>query len=113
MKFQILDTEGNALSMGELDKEAAEFFGVPYSEKKYAKPNPIATDWYNLIGYTIANSSYKGRLSWDDVVGHILRTVAFATDSFDELHNCIMAYKPHIELCYYWKAKGYTPVYVP
>lgn len=110
MKFQILDTEGNALSMGELDKEAAEFFGVPYSEKKYAKPNPIATDWYNLIGYTIANSSYKGRLSWDDVVGHILRTVAFATDSFDELHNCIMAYKPHIELCYHWKSKGYTPV---
>ena len=34
MKFQILDTEGNALSMGELDKEAAEFFGVSYNEKK-------------------------------------------------------------------------------
>lgn len=110
MKFQILDAEGNALSMGKLDKEAAEFFGVPYSEKKYAKPNPRATDWYNLIGYTIANFPYKGRLSWDDVVGRLLCTAAFATDSFDELHNCIIAYKPHIELCYHWKSKGYIPV---
>ena len=110
MKFQISNTEGNPLSMGELDKEAAEFFGVSYDEKQYAKPNPRVMDWYNLIGYTIAYSPYKGRLSWDDVVGHILRTVAFATDSFDELHNCIIAYKPHIELCYHWKTKGYTPV---
>lgn len=38
MKFQILDTQGTPLSMGELDKEAAEFFGVPYNEKRYASP---------------------------------------------------------------------------
>lgn len=110
MKFQILDTEGNALSMGELDKEAAEFFGVSYNEEQYAKPNPIATDWYNLIGYVITNSPYKGRFPWTEIVGHILHIVAFATDSFDELHNCIIAYKPHIELCYHWQAKGYIPV---
>ncbi len=110
MKFQILDAEGNPLSMGELNKEATEFFGVQYNEKQYAKPSPRSTDWYNMIGYIIANYRYKGNLVWSDLVGQILCIAAFATDSFDELHNCIIAYKPHIELCYHWKSKGYTPV---
>ena len=110
MKFQILDTKGNPLSMEELDKEAAEFFGVQYNEKQYAKPSPRSTAWYNMIGYNIANYRYNGNLVWSDLVGQILCIAAFATDSFDELHNCIIAYKPHIELCYHWKEKGYTPV---
>ena len=38
--FQILNTNGQALTMKELDKEAAEFWGKEVDPKYYANPFP-------------------------------------------------------------------------
>lgn len=38
--FQILDKEGNPVNMGELDKEAAAFWGKEVDPKHYAVPGP-------------------------------------------------------------------------
>ena len=110
MKFQIINKEGNPLSMEELDKDAAEFFGVQYNEHQYAKPNPRSEDWCNVIGYIIVTYPRKGDLTWEGLISRISFISAFAAHSSDEYHRYIMGYKPHIELCYHWKTKGYTPV---
>lgn len=39
-KFQILDKNANALTIAELDKEAAEFWGKEIDPKHYANPFP-------------------------------------------------------------------------
>lgn len=109
MKFQILDTEGNALSMSELDKEAAEFFGVSYDEERYAIPSPSYASWHDIIGYNIA-SSEKGMLPWNDIIGRILKFCTISTSTMEHLEWSIKVFKPYISLCYHWKAKGYTPV---
>lgn len=108
MKFQILDTKGNTLSMEKLDKEAAEFFGVPYEEIQYTRPQTNCPNWYSMLCYTIVNAPCKGVLSWSDVIKQILHINVIIANSFDELNKSIMTYKPYIELYYYWKTKGYV-----
>lgn len=107
MKFQILDTEGHPLSMGELDKEAAEFFGVPYDEERYASPTLIS--WFEVVGYNIARSK-KEILSWNDIIAQILQICTICTSTMEHLERSIEGYRPFISLCYHWKSKGYTPV---
>lgn len=109
MKFQILNEEGNALSMGELDKEAAEFFGVPYDEERYASPAATLISWYDVVGHNIARSK-KEMLSWSDIVAQILQICTICTSTMEHLERSIEAYRPFISLCYYWKSKGYTPI---
>ena len=109
MKFQILDAQGTPLSMGELDKEAAEFFGVPYNEKRYASPPSTPVNWHDVIGYNIA-SSEEGMLPWYDIIGRILRVCTIGTSTMGHLDCSIKVFRPYISLCYHWKSKGYTPV---
>ena len=76
--FQILNANGQALTMAELDKEAAEFWGKEIDPKNYANPFPDkvadegasfaermkidrdnalnnAQNWFDIIGRAIAN----------------------------------------------------------
>ena len=78
--FQILNANGQALTMKELDKEAAEFWGKKVDPKHYANPFPDkvadegasfaermkierdnalnnCSNWFDIIGWNIANQS--------------------------------------------------------
>ena len=109
MKFQVLNEEGNALSMGELDKEAAEFFGVSYDEERYAIPSPSYASWYDVIGYNIT-SLEKGMWQWNDIINQFLNIWSFNTSSVEQLERIIKVFEPYLSLCYHWKSKGYIPV---
>ena len=80
-EFQILDKEGKALSMRQLDNEAAAFWGKEVDPKWYATP-PVDTtgmsevqkiradmagNWFDKIGWHIATvREYSG--GWKDVI---------------------------------------------
>ena len=89
-KFQILDKDAKALTMAELDKEAAEFWGKEVHPKHYANPFPdkkISEDasyseavqierenawnnnfnWFDIIGWNIANQG-NYTYGWQNVV---------------------------------------------
>lgn len=111
MAFQILDKNNNALTMGELDKEAAAFWGVELDSKHNVSPKgrEWPADWYNFIGLTISqmlNSKYQ----WFEVIGALCGTAAIGENTFDRILSSIEYYKPYIELCLHWQSKGYTPV---
>lgn len=88
--FQILNKDGKALTMGELDKEAAEFWGKEVHPKHYANPFPdkVASEgasfaekmriehenarnntcsWFYVIGWNIANQGTY-TYGWQNVV---------------------------------------------
>lgn len=77
-RFQILDKEGNAIPLSQLDKEAAEFWNKKYHKKWYANPSPEGTsvfeevgNWYDIIGWAIANK--RGSVSsWYNVVVYLI-----------------------------------------
>ena len=102
MKFQILDAEGNPLSMEELDKEAAEFFGVPYNKERYISPPSTFVSWHDIVGYNIA-SSERGMLQWNDIIGRILNVCTISTFTMEHLDRSIKVFRPYISLCYHWK----------
>lgn len=96
--FRILDANGTALSIKQLDVEAAEFWNKPVHEKYYANPTqpiPITDDmsddeqicidienacretisWYDSVGWTIANQgNYTS--GWPNVA-HTLMATSF------------------------------------
>ena len=88
--FQILDKDCKALTMTELDKEAAEFWGKEVNPKYYANPFPIkkasegasysevmhierenaqnnGSNWFDIIGWNIANQGNYTH-GWRNVV---------------------------------------------
>ena len=88
--FQILDKDGKALTMAELDKEAAEFWGKEVHPKHYANPFPEkvadkeaslsekiqiesknalnnASNWFDVIGWNISNQG-NYTIGWQNVV---------------------------------------------
>ena len=89
-KFQILNKEGKAITMAELDKEAAEFWGKevhpkhyanPFPDKKISKDTPYSeavrierenamnnvSNWFDVIGWNIANQGTY-TYGWHNVV---------------------------------------------
>ena len=89
-KFEILNKEGKAITMAELDKEAAEFWGKevhpkhyanPFPDKKISKDTPYSeavrierenamnnvSNWFDVIGWNIANQGTY-TYGWHNVV---------------------------------------------
>lgn len=110
MQFQI-HKNGKPLTMGELDKSAAAFWKIEIDPEEYVAPKGFSwpMTWFNFIGKSIAMMP-EGTHNWSEVIGNICCLAAIGEKSFDALQRYIKAYKPFIELCYYWKSLGYVPV---
>lgn len=92
-KFQILNQDGVALTMSQLDAEAAAFWGKEVHPKNYANPFPVvqpksdslmdrieaeqtnvrnsSLNWYDIVGYTIANQG-NYTTGWNNVINSLL-----------------------------------------
>ena len=109
-KFEILNKEGKAITMAELDKEAAEFWGKEVHPKHYANPFPdkIADErasfaermkierenawnnnfnWFDIIGWNIANQGTY-TYGWQNVV------YTMVTQSLGECLVCLNKDEP-------------------
>lgn len=91
--FKILNAEGKAITMAELDKEAAEFWGKEVDPKHYANPFPKeegdsfsaicanalnnAQNWFDIIGWNIANQG-NYTTGWQNVA-HTMVTEALGS----------------------------------
>ena len=109
MKFAIYNKKGKPITMGKLDVEAAEFWKVEFSAKKYASPENCYYSWFDNIGTAIADLS-QGKHKWSEVIGYFASVAAIGEHSFQEFIDALKPFKPFIELCIYWESKGYIPV---
>lgn len=106
--FQILNSNNIPISLGELDKEAAEFWNIDISDR-YVTPNQRTDSWFQSIGAVISQMS-EGKHEWFDVIGKLCGIAAIGETSFLAILDAITYYEPYIDLCLYWNSKGYTPV---
>ena len=109
MKFAIYNKEGEPISMRILYIEAAEFWKVEFSAKKYASTENCYYSWFDNIGTAIADLN-QGKHKWSEVIGYFAGVAAIGEHSFQEFIDALKPFKPLIELCIYWESKGYTPV---
>lgn len=104
--FQIRTKENKAISLNQLDEEAAQLWGKSVSNKKWAFPFELTNNmlqnimisslnWFDIIGFAIAR---KPVTTWDDVINNMTE------DSGEE------GYEPFMDLISLWKGKGYIPV---
>lgn len=133
MGFQIKNKEGEAITIKELDKEAAEFWGKEVHPKWYANPvkprdgessidtmrREMSTNWFDCIGYQIHKPSNEDYQGWDGV-----KRSLWSLHS-SNWYNKIMVWseeealiylavvkehiQPYYELIDYWQSKGYEP----
>ena len=109
MGFAIYNKKGKPITMGELDVEAAEFWKVEVSAKKYTSPENCLCSWFDNIGTAIADLN-QGKHEWSEVIGYFAGVAAIGEHSFQEFIDALKPFKPLIELCIYWESKGYIPV---
>ena len=71
--FRILNANGEALTMGELDAEAAAFWGKEVNPKNYANPFPEQEVSENASDYekirVQSTNALNNALNWYDVIG--------------------------------------------
>lgn len=87
MGFQIKNSEGEAISIHALDKEAAEFWGKEAHDKWYASPatkregesdnafmsRQMSANWFDQLGYTIhRQGNYYEKNTWRNVIHSML-----------------------------------------
>lgn len=119
MGFQILNKDNQALTIKELDAEAAAFWGNAVDEKFYATPDSEGFwgNWFDMIGYKIHNPKDNYTTGWGNVKHSVL--IGSVGGSYKDLLDekafairikGIQEYlKPYFELIDHWEAKGYSP----
>lgn len=88
MGFQIKDKDGNALTMKQLDAEAAAFWKKEVHPKNYADPSEpraenesevsylrrsMTSNWFDIIGYCIHSQGHEAS-GWANVVATMMAT---------------------------------------
>lgn len=118
MSFQILDSNGEAFSMRDLDIEAATFWGKDVHPKHYATPHKdmVLGNWFDTIGHMIHSPEDKlYTRGWANVKCS-LWTCSIKSEyntSEEDLLKLIPvikeSLKPYYDLIDHWDSKGYTP----
>lgn len=121
MSFKILNKDGEALTIKQLDAEAAEFWNKTVDPKWYANPSPEGTsvfkqrgNWFDTIGYQI-HSPGDYTSGWDNVKCSLwtIQVQGLYDKPVDELPEQIAFIKeylkPYYDLINHWESKGYQP----
>lgn len=116
MKFQIRSSDGRPVPFYELDKEAAELWGKPVSTEEYASPYTSDTNWFDSIGWAIANPINYTE-GWEDVKCTLwtiqskeLFRYLYAFQAMNTAIEAIKRYlRPYYNLIDLWESEGYTP----
>lgn len=136
--FQILNKDNQAITINELDKEAAEFWGREFDKRMFASPKPhgyeemteiqkiqsTLANWYDTIGWNIAHQgNYTS--GWNNVInsmmseriGHAVLGDSFAIPEMQhyEIPNSdgtsknVMHFNDDMEVELYWTLQYYKP----
>lgn len=115
-QFQILDKEGDAITIDNLDKEVCELWNKEYSTKNYANPFIVTEDgeepylkenWYDSVGWSIA---YSKTTTWSQAIQYFAGIYDLDIISCCVCINTPQHYLyPYLQLFQYWEKKGYKP----
>lgn len=140
MGFQILNTNKEALSINQLDVEAANFWNKPVHPKQYANPfiptegmsemdrikGEMVSNWFDIIGYYIHHPFVEYSSGWANVkcslyALHLCNMWSGIKPDRDrpiEHQKAYLEYvatehlKPYFDLINHWEDKGYIPIKV-
>lgn len=126
--FQVLDEKGNPVTLESLDKDACDLWDCPYHSKYYASPDLAYENWFDCIGWAIANPKNNTEVKdWLDVISKLLNIfdaenlivinteeniLVLRPTSEEEprrVNGVIKYLSPYIDLINVWKYKGYIP----
>lgn len=119
MSFQIKNKEGAAMTMKELDAEAAEFWKRPVDPKYYAQPEAALGSWYDIIGWEISEKRSNYASGWDGVKCGLFKNcmeggalLKAEEEQIEKLKGVNQYLKPYFALIDFWKEKGHEPIQV-
>ena len=115
-KFQILDKNGNAVTISDLNKEVCELFDVPFHPKRYCvlgKRSDFTNDIKGELDYANVPNWFDA-IGWPLSEGESLQDIYDAyqkiLDSVEGSHDIKIeeAFPYRIKLLIHWINKGYT-----
>lgn len=117
MGFQIVNKDKEAISLNDLDKEAADFWKKELLPKSYSSPQVGFSNWFDAIGWSIDTMRYTSS-GWEEVKCRMMQllTCDFALIKEEEqiirLKKANKYLKPYFDLIDFWISLGYEPLKV-
>lgn len=134
MSFRITNANGDALSMKELDQQAAQFWGKEVDPKYYATPFlmkdgmtsmqkaqvRVSGNWFDTIGWNIHHPSSNWTSGWDNIKASMWSVSSTSLYEFlnkpeqmsTQIEGIADYIKPYFALIDHWSSLGYIPVQV-
>lgn len=111
--FRFDDEDGNPVSINDIDRVACKVWDIEYNDRHYARPEGRHSNWYDVIGGAITDSSHKD-LSWDKVIGLIIAGRIFlgtrtTRHISNELLNAQEYAQPYMDLVWKLEDIGIQP----
>lgn len=104
MSFEIKNENGESMTLVSLDEQASKFWNVPIGKRHYSTPEGMSQSWFDSIGWLIHCHNLS---SFADVIAKLNER------NQDDDGKVVSSYwEPYIDLCIFWKQKGYQPIYV-
>ena len=141
--FRIKTKEGESITINKLDEEAAQFWNKEIETKGYANPTPKFTNpdnltgieltkaeinhiryenmnWFDFIGYEIANPSINGNeTGWNKVriglLSKLIKPEMFKKTFKQQMEDVAFFnyyLNSYLKLIDHWEEKGYQPIQV-
>lgn len=101
-QFKILNADGKAIPINDLDREACELWGKEYDDDEYANPftpEPF-TNPNNLEGIELTRAKIRHRieaptLNWFDMIGSKIAFCRYSSTSWEDIKQEIMSGVSH------------------
>lgn len=114
MGFKILNEAGQALTMKELDQQAAELWNKTVDPKWYAAPHqPVpgkmfseGTNWFDSLGWKIHQHKC---VTWNNLRDEYKADAGRMSSNGVEFDIYIEIFEPYFKLIAHWESKGYKP----
>lgn len=122
MSFEIHNSLGEAITLEQLDREAAEFWKVKVDARYHAHPDlktHYTNSWFDTIGWVISHPE-KYTKGWNDVrctlwtvqAKGLYKLLDNQEKMTEEIEGIRIFLEPYFELIDHWESKGYVPKHI-
>lgn len=101
--MKVKDSNNVAIDINYIDKIVCEFWGIEYSDKEFATPDPCLNSWQCVLRHAL-QMLYKlnGHAAYEPqelIPCVVYQSIEYMCTNTEQIKEMVMIFKPYIDLC--------------
>lgn len=97
------DSNNVAIDINYIDKIVCEFWGIEYSDKEFACPDPCLKSWQYVLRHALQMLyELNGHATYDPqelIPCIVYQSIEYMCKDTEQIKEMVMIFKPYIDLC--------------